>query len=869
MPPDNRKLIGAIFDVKPVDKNGRLDVTKMENIKPVLCLKKNNLNQYKLEPVAEYGDGSISIGIASLGKSRKENDLGDGSSVPDIDRAAYVIELEEGLNQGGNSMRELSDIGARFVNGNNAKSKSRIRPITQNYRRAIPKIGALSHENSEHARIIAEIGKRPILKSEESYASDPMGISPLVSERAVLTNNLGLGDIRKAEVDLWLSHLQKNRMVLREIDSRKNSFFSRLRNAFFPQKLLVVSAILIIGGAIAYYGYGLKDNIVRDSNSAVQNLEDAKSQIVKMDFSSAAGSFTKAYEDFSKASENLNFMGASIGSLLADLPGASKIKSANNILEAGKLLADSGQVMAQSMDFIAKSGAILNPASDTGESMAKMLNSLKSGLAVTQRNLQKADVLLAGVDIQSLPEDKRASFEDLKSKLPIFNDLIAMSVDYSGFLEDLVGVRGAKKYLLLFQNPAELRATGGFPGSYGTISFQDGQLKEFFVDDVYNLDGQLKDNIIPPAQMQHITPTWGMRDANWFIDFPTSAKKIMWFYKKESGTDVDGVITFSPTIVAKILDIVGPVEMPEYGLILDGKNFASEIQDEVEYGKNRTQPKQILKDMAPRLLAKMYLADKDEWMAVFNVLVSSMEKKDVLMYFKNLSLQSFAYDKGFTGHVQAVDDDYLMVNISNIKGSKTDNVTDTSIKINTKLENGSAMHKLIITRKNNGGDQKYGFYNKSNPAYIRVLVPEGSELLSINGNSNPNFKPLVTYNKSDFRKDADLSNLESSANYDLDKNVAIQKEAGKTEFAFWMIVDPKGEQTVEIEYSTPLHPVTTNYELYIQKQPGLIIDNFEFSMDAQNITNKVESTPVLNKIGDRYILNGSLENDLPIKLNFE
>jgi len=273
--------------------------------------------------------------------------------------------------------------------------------------------------------------------------------------------------------------------------------------------------------------------------------------------------------------------------------------------------------------------------------------------------------------------------------------------------------------------------------------------------------------------------------------------------------------------------------------------------------------------MAPRLLAKMYLADKDEWMAVFNVLISSMEKKDVLMYFKNLSLQSFAYDKGFTGHVQVTDDDYLMVNISNIKGSKTDNVTDTSIKINTKLENGSAMHRLVIIRKNNGGDQKYGFYNKSNPAYIRVLVPEGSELLSINGNSNPSFKPLVSYNKSDFRKDADLVNLESSANYDLDKNVAIQKESGKTEFAFWMIVDPKGEQTVEIEYSTPLRPVTTSYELYIQKQPGLVIDNFEFSLDGQNISNKIESTPVLNKIGDRYILNGSLENDLPIKLNFE
>ena len=150
-----------------------------------------------------------------------------------------------------------------------------------------------------------------------------------------------------------------------------------------------------------------------------------------------------------------------------------------------------------------------------------------------------------------------------------------------------------------------------------------------------------------------------------------------------------------------------------------------------------------------------------------------------------------------------------------------------------------------------------------------MLVPEGSELLSITGNSITNFKPLVSYNKSDFRKDADLFSLESSANYNLDKNVAIQKESGKTEFAFWMVVDPKEEQIVEIEYSTPLRPITTSYELYIQKQPGLVIDNFEFSLDGQNISNRINSTPVLNKIGDSYILNGSLENDLPIKINFE
>src|SRR3989344_28805 len=97
-----------------------------------------------------------------------------------------------------------------------------------------------------------------------------------------------------------------------------------------------------------------------------------------------------------------------------------------------------------------------------------------------------------------------------------------------------------KKYLILFQNPSELRPTGGFPGTYGVVTFKDGKLQDLKVDDVYNLDGQLQELIVPPIQLQHITPNWGMRDANWFIDFPTSARKITAFYKKESGYEVDG-----------------------------------------------------------------------------------------------------------------------------------------------------------------------------------------------------------------------------------------------------------------------------------------------------------------------------------------
>ena len=169
------------------------------------------------------------------------------------------------------------------------------------------------------------------------------------------------------------------------------------------------------------------------------------------------------------------------------------------------------------------------------------------------------------------------------------------------------------------------------------------------------------------------------------------------------------------------------------------------------------------------------------------------------------------------------------------------------------------IHKLTITRQHNGGDSEYGFYNKQNPAYVRVLVPEGAELISISGNSDPNFKPLVSYSGGDFQKDNDLFKFESGFKFDEKNNVWIYNESGKTGLAFWMITDPGEQKTVEMEYVVPVSASPTggpSHSIYIQKQPGLEIDNFEFSAGTFD---KLSA-------GGSYIYNGEFDRDLEFKL---
>ena len=810
MPRPKLRVMGVMFDIRPVDKTGSVDFAKMSGVQSVVNLGR----KFKINKKGE-------LRIKNVGRT-------DGAH-HDIEKCGIILthnptlsnltitpqeELEKYLNEDFDPNVELAAMGALVVN--DIGFKPRRQKIKREILNLDPEeiIPILAEEDFQDSNLVFQVALAQI--NQRTYEAPEV-------PRAVL----GDGDKPDKIDDLGLDVLT-NLEVNEKIELPKLKI-PKLSRAWLLIAVTSISGLTIFG----HYGFNLQKQLVAEGSSAVQNLQNAGEDIKKMDFVSASSNFAQAYQEFAKAGDNMNFMGAGIGSLLSDLPGAGKLKSAKNLVEVGKLMADAGQAMSDAMGEIAKTNLILNPLAVAGSdvSIGDISTSLKKALTLSKKNLENAKQLLADVDDSTIPEDKKASFEDFKSKLPVFEKLINDSVDYSRFLEDFIGTRGTKKYLILFQNPSELRPTGGFPGTYGVVSFKDGKLQDFKVDGVYNLDGQLQELIIPPVQLQHITPNWGMRDSNWFIDFPTSARKITSFFKKESGYDVDGVITFSPQIVAHILDVVGPVEMPEYNLTLDSKNLFSALQNQVEYKGDRKQPKQIVMDLAPKLLKKLYSAESGKWLEVFNLLVSSMEQKDIFMYFRDLNLESFSVDKGFSGKVADIASDYLMVTFTNVKGSKTDLVMDSSLKVETTTENGDTKHKVSITRTHKGGNNKYGFYNKQSPTYVRVLVPENADFVGLTGNSKPNFKPLIDYATSGFKKDEDLAKFEEGSYTDKETGVTIYKEAGKTEFGFWMIINPGETKTVDLEYTVPSS--NQGYQFYVQKQPGLDINDFKFYMDEK------------------------------------
>ncbi len=641
---------------------------------------------------------------------------------------------------------------------------------------------------------------------------------------------------------------------------------------------LVVLIVIGIGGtvlAVTNSGvFNAREQVVQNGTQALGNLEDAKNHLVAMDFAAAADSFALAHDDFGSASQTMSRFGASILGLFGNIPGLRNVHSAQNLVQAGKLFAESGEALSRSLDRLSSTNffALVHPGPGTDQaSLAAPLEDMHEALKVTEKRIAKASTLMGSVSLTLIPEDSQATFTSFQEKLPLFQEYLSQAITYSDFLLRMIGQRVSQTYLVLLQNTTERRPSGGFPGTYAIVTFDKGKMTKLFLDDIYNPDGQIRANIVPPAPLQHITPNWGMRDVNWFADFPTTARKVQEYYALDGGGELDGVFAVSPTIIARILEIIGPIPMPEYEVILDAGNFLTEIQDEVEYGENRTQPKKIVADFQPIFFEKLAQQDQAQWMKIAQVLLGSFQEKHLLAYFDDEQVQEEAVKRGFAGELKSGMEDYLQVAFANIKGSKSDGVTDNAFNLSVKVSDDQIKHDLKITRAHNGGDSPYLFYNRDNPAYVKVYVPKGAVLEGVEGIALPDYKPLVDYVALGFKKDADLETIENTMTHPF-PGVDVFEESGKTVFGFWMVVKPKKVTSAQIIYSTPRTSNalrTEPYVLYLQKQSGSDGDQIHASIQLPEGSSILNHSLETQLLGSTVTLDGELSVDREVRVVYD
>jgi len=489
-----------------------------------------------------------------------------------------------------------------------------------------------------------------------------------------------------------------------------------------------------------------------------------------------------------------------------------------HLLSAASFALEGGEIAADALVPLAD---LLGLPGDTGQPLTfgQQVSSLGSVLpqiapqidaAAARLSLVRAE--LNQIEPGRYPEEIRGIkvrfwLEEVQQLLSELDPLFEEARTVVEVLPSLLGVP-ERTYLVLLQNDAELRATGGFITALGFITVRGGQVVGVEVHNVgfgtNNIPAEPTGH--PIARYLH-TPGLLFHDTNYTPDFRISAERVLEFWSRGRGLPpVDSIIAITAGAAARILEFTGPIVVPGYDQDLAGLSrlpascrsggaaFTSEnLVCRLEYWVEAagTDKGEIIGELAEVLIEKLSSSSAETWAQIAELAFGLLHEKGVLLYSADPVEQALFEKLDFAGRIKEFDGDYLHINDSNLGGKKTDMFMQETVEQSlVKLEDGRWRKTVKIDYYN---PQPYDNWLSANyKDWLRLYVPKGSELVGVEG----------VY--------IDISSWE---------------ELGKTVFSAFFYLWPQQERTITFIYDLPSSVVgameeTGSYELLVQKQPG-------------------------------------------------
>ena len=430
--------------------------------------------------------------------------------------------------------------------------------------------------------------------------------------------------------------------------------------------------------------------------------------------------------------------------------------------------------------------------------------------------LQKLDEARRRLDLSTLDPRLTAQVERLDRYLPLLRGGMALARSAPA----LLGVDGARTYLLLAQNGDELRPTGGFISGVGLLGIDRGDLNQLDFADSYAIFNPAVDHPLAPPDLERYMGAQMLllRDVNWSADFPTVAGVAESLYQLDTGTQVDGVVAFDVEAVRRMIGALEPLQLQGYQDAVTAANLTAAMQamweapaaaesalqdmdpSQSDWWQHR---KDFMGDLAKASQAKIETGQVD-LVKLAHAIYSALQEKHILISLNDSAAMVPLAELGWTGAVQPGDANSLMVVDTNVGWNKVNSLIERSTVYEiTPRADGSAEAMLELTYRHQGAqtdqpcihEPRYGgtyadmaqrcYFN-----YLRIYVPEGSRLLAAEG-----VRP--------------------------DTAATLPGENGTTILASYIVLPPGQTGQVRLRYELPAGTVANDsYHLRLQKQPG-------------------------------------------------
>lgn len=413
----------------------------------------------------------------------------------------------------------------------------------------------------------------------------------------------------------------------------------------------------------------------------------------------------------------------------------------------------------------------------------------------------------------------------------IFSEAASLFVEAQPLLKKipaLLGNKDPKRYLILFQNDAELRATGGFITAYAVFKIDKGKMMVENADDIYKLDQAKRKKFPAPESILKYHKNVNnleLRDSNLSPDFyisMTEFKRLL----QESIPDFpkfDGIIAIDTHVLVSAIKILG--EFNVYG-----KNFTAENDSRCDCPKAiyeledySTRPVAYLRDERKDIIGVlMYqimqrslgVSPSQYWGRLSQMFLEEARQKHILFYFSDSDAQKGIEAINFGGRIREAEGDYLHINNVNFAGAKS----NLFVKHTTKQEistasDGTITKSITISYKNPSKASNCNLeagqlcLNGILRNWLRIYVPKGSTLVEFIGS---------------------------------EKDTRTYEELGKTVFEGFLTVKPEGFTEIKLKYLLPFRQSKSSpYKLTIQKQPGTDDHQYIISVNGKEMEKHV------------------------------
>lgn len=315
-----------------------------------------------------------------------------------------------------------------------------------------------------------------------------------------------------------------------------------------------------------------------------------------------------------------------------------------------------------------------------------------------------------------------------------------------------------KKYLVVFQNNDEIRATGGFIWSMAFLDIKKWKVEKIEKKDVYALEWIInqvyKDKEKAPEWLDQVTWTFWLRDSNYFPEFKDSSAKIKFFLDKVD-IKIDWIIFINQNLVLDLIDSIWWVYSKTFWTKITSENFSLILSTlvEAEVFKQWTlwTPKQALFLFAEELYQSLNMEKK--YYNYLKIIFNHIKTRDVVFYSFNPKENSFLWKLWLNWEINFKETmDFNFPVYTSIWWNKSDRFIDyryektvekieksCDFKVNLKIfnthtysSNNEENVKNILSKYDNIWKKiddliniQWKWWNRS---FLRVLVPKEAEI---------------------------------------------------------------------------------------------------------------------------------------------